>query len=198
MAVALLSQRLFGMAAVCVLAVMAPISLTQRIAALTAFAIGVCVAAVLPSYDRLAVRAVGPSIIVLCLVPIGGPWSLAHLVASVALGFAGFNRTAMNRLVPALGLPLMLAALRTGTDVPWGWAALWAALVTASMLLVGRVGLIESGTRLSSFTDRIEAGPDFSLRRRVHALLALTVVVPAAIARLGPSRSAVGRSVDPR
>ena len=143
MAVVALIQRVLGISAICLVAVMAPLGPTQRVALLTAFGVGLAVAAVLPDYDRLAARLMGPGVVVMALAPLTGVWVPVQLVSAFGVGVAGFNRSTMTRLVPALGLPLALLALRTGTGVSGPVVAVWVGLVVAVILLASRVGVIE-------------------------------------------------------
>ncbi|MEL7155203.1 MAG: transglutaminaseTgpA domain-containing protein [Actinomycetota bacterium] len=198
MAVVALIQRVLGMSAICLVAVMAPLPPTQRIAVLTAFGIGLAVAAVLPGYDRLAARVMGPSVVIMALAPVAGVWALLQLVACAGAGVAGFNRSGMSRLVPALGLPLAMLLARTGTGVSAMIVAVWAALVVGVILLGGRVGFMEMGPRLSPSGGGGERGPGFSGRRSATAVVALLLIVPLAVVAAGPVVELwSGRTGDP-
>lgn len=186
MAVVALIQRVLGISAICLVAVMAPLGPTQRVALLTAFGVGLAVAAVLPDYDRLAARLMGPGVVVMALAPLTGVWVPVQLVSAFGVGVAGFNRSTMNRLVPALGLPLALLALRTGTVVSGPVVGVWVGLVVAVIVLASPVAVIEMGPRLSPAGHTGDRGSGFSVRGSATAVVALLAIVPATVLAAGP------------
>ncbi|MEM8925255.1 MAG: transglutaminaseTgpA domain-containing protein [Actinomycetota bacterium] len=195
MAALTLTQRLLGIVALCCMAVAAPLDPTQRTVALTALAVGVAAAAVLPRYDTLALRVAGPALVVLTVVPIHLPWAALHALALVAVGFVVFDHHGMNRLVPALGLPLMMLLFRTGEQASGRWLAAWAVAVVAGIL----VGAVDGyGDRLPRLASASSAPTTAGIARSalLNGTVAVTLALAAALAVPTALSVALGGGAD--
>lgn len=148
-----LTFRLAGITAICLAALVIPVTSVDRIAVLTAASLGIGFAAVMPGYDRVAARAVGPAVLVLALVPPTGLWVLVDLLALFVIGFASFERAGMARVVPAIGLPIATVAFRTGQPLEPSIVVAWAAAVTVTLLVHGVAWPVEDGTTLGQPDD---------------------------------------------
>ncbi len=197
-----LIQRLAGITALCLIAVAAPLSVTERTGLLTAVAAGVTVAALAPGTDRWASALVGPAVVVLTVVPVGRGWLPVHLAALVATGVAALDRRAMTRLVPALGLPLLTALYRAGASVPDGLVALWAILVAVVVVLdadrpAPSAGGPETGTgRPEAAAIRPRSTVTVGAVARAGSTVA--VVAAAAVLASGPVLTATARLIPAR
>ena len=175
-----LTYRLAGMLAVCLALVGSPLDAAQRMGVLTAVAIasGVAVTAAVPWSDRWVARSVIPAVLVVALVPLEAPGSIAGLVALVVLGAASCRGAGLARVVPASGLPLITLSLRTGEMIePWlvvGW------VVAVAVTLLARAAAWPIGPQrpiASSTSDRPLSGH----RQALAAGAVLLVVAPVAL-----------------
>jgi transglutaminase-like putative cysteine protease len=169
--------RLAGSAAICLAALAAPLTGPERGAVLTAFGLGIGLAAVLPGYERDASRIVGPAVLMLAIGPATELWIMVDLLALVVVGLASFDRDGMSRAVPALGLPVITLAFRTGQPPTGPALGAWLAAVVITLILgtrrPGSDPVAWSGPRLP---------PDQELwRRSVGTLVAVTALTPVAL-----------------
>lgn len=197
MALAQLTYRLAGMLAICLAAVIAPVSGAERVMILTAFSFGLSLAALAPGFDRVAATMVGPAILVLAVAPIGWPWTPLSLVALAAVGFTSFSEAGMSRAVPALGLPVMTLVYRSGETVSTPLVLGWVAAVVATLALGNRAMALVRGPQLGLLGQRGEhdavTGAAFVLGRRrvVQTAVAAVMVAPLALVAAGPVERAV-------
>ncbi len=189
MAVLSLIHRLVGISAICLLAVIVPLSTAQHIALLTAFSLGLTVAAVLPGYDRLAARIVGPVVVTLALVPPTADWAAVHLLAAMVAGSAAFNRAGMSRLAPALGLPLGAMLVRTSTRVPEGAVLVWAVLAAVVVILGARLDLARLGPRLALAGTDARRALGLHRHQVIRAAGSFVVAVTVAVLAAAPLAS---------
>jgi len=156
MAVEQLIHRLAGVTAICVVPLLAPISPVARFLAFIAFLVGVALEPYITVSGRWATRIVGVSALLLVLVPSFTAGALVSLVALASIGVASTHPDGLSRAVPALGLPVMAAALRTGEAIPAKPLMAWAVLVVLTMVLGVRANSVRSGPRLGH--GRIDSG----------------------------------------
>lgn len=181
MAFTQLIHRLFGMTAICLAAVLVPVTPVQRMLVLTALGLGVGTASVMPDYDRSAARIVGPAVLVLALAPVTGVWGVIDLGAAALIGFASFNQGGMSRAVPALGLPLMTLVFRSGQPVPRMLFLAWVGAVVLTIIWGGRANLIGSGPRLGWPAEQEDRGLVFGWRRIGHSVAAVLIITPLSV-----------------
>ncbi|MEM9889248.1 MAG: transglutaminaseTgpA domain-containing protein [Actinomycetota bacterium] len=186
MAVLSLIHRLVGISAICLLAVITPLTTAQRVALLAAFSLGLAVSAVLPGYDKLAARLVGPVVVALALAPPTTDWAAVHLLAALVAGTAAFNRAGMSRLAPALGLPLGAMLVRTGTTSPEAAVVAWAVLAVVVVLLGARRDLARLGPQLSPTGAAARRTLGLHRRHVAQGVGSLVVAATAAVLAAGP------------
>ncbi|MGI9611756.1 MAG: transglutaminaseTgpA domain-containing protein [Acidimicrobiales bacterium] len=174
-----LACRASGIVAGCLALVTVPIGSTERIAVLTAVAIGVALAAVNPPHGRLATRAAGLAILVVALVPPEGPISVVALAALVVLGAASSDHVGMARIVPAAGLPIATLTLRTGAALNLTLLVAWLVVVACTLAL----GATAPAPRSRQQLGRLDgAGPNRFPRRQLLAAAAVVVIgVPVSL-----------------
>lgn len=181
-----LSFRLAGITAICLGALLVPMSATERVAALTATSLGIGVASILPRFDRIVARAVGPTVFAIALVPTAGPWALLGLLGLFIVGFAAFSHRGLIRVVPALGLPVMTVVFRSGQSVEPGMLVAWLLAVLATILFsnatssatpTGHDHAPYGGSRNSDRPDVV-----FRWRRHAQAVILVAVIAPMAFA----------------
>ena len=167
------------MVAVCLALLALPIGDTERIAVLTAVAVGVAVTTVIPKHDRLATRAAGLAILVVALVPPEGLISLVALAALVVLGAASCDHVGMARIVPAAGLPLATLTLRTGAALNPTLVVAWLVVVVITLAL-GATAPSRHGRQQLGRTQG--AGPNrFPRLQLIAAGAVLMIVVPLSL-----------------
>ncbi len=164
-----LTYRLAGVVAICLVLVGVPLDHTQRVAAVTAVAVGVVLAAVHPRFDPPASRAVGPAILIVAIAPLEGPLAAVCLLALVALGAASCGGAGMARIVPASGFPLVALTFRAGVAVDSALLVAWLVAVIAAV--VARAAAWPSGSRPSL------GSPDAGVLRHSHRQLLTAVAV---------------------
>lgn len=208
--------RLAGISAICLAALLAPVTVVERVTMLTAFSFGVGFASVLPGYDRAVARIVGPAVLLLAIGPATQTWVIVDLLALAIVGFASFDHGGMSRSVPALGLPIITLAFRTGEPVSGVLLAIWVAVVVVTLMLGNRVTALASADWLglddqpdSDLDDAVggrsagRAKLDRHLvRRSAQTIAAAALVVPIALLAaaltehrfpdLGPARPRTG------
>ncbi|MCP4227046.1 MAG: DUF3488 domain-containing transglutaminase family protein, partial [Actinomycetia bacterium] len=184
-ALAQLIHRLTGITAICLTSLLLPLSSVQRILILAVFGFGILVASAIPDYDRLAARIVGPAVLVVTLAPISGLWIIVDLVALALIGFACFNQAGMGRAVPALGLPIMTIALRSGVPVPHTILVGWVILVVVTMILGAHVHWADSGPQLGRPPQEWRR-PLVSIRKQAGPGVAFALILaPSAVVLAG-------------
>lgn len=181
MAFTQLIHRLLGITAICLAAVLVPVTPVQRMLVLAALGLGVGTASVMPDYDRSAARIVGPAVLVLALAPVTGVWGLIDLLAAALIGFASFNQGGMSRAVPALGLPLMTLVFRSGEPVPRMLFLAWVGAVVLTIIWGSRANLIGSGPRLGLPAGKDDQGLVFGWRRIGHSVAAVLIIAPLSV-----------------
>lgn len=175
-----LIYRLAGMAAICIALVGSPLGDAQRMAVLTAVAIGVAVTAAVPWSDRLVSRSVVPAIVIIAFVPLEAPGSIVGLVALVVLGAASCRGAGLARVVPASGLPLIALTLRTGETIEPMVVVAWVVAVAVTLLI--RAAAWPSGSQPPLGPPSEQGGFVANGRRQaVTAAAVLLVVAPVAL-----------------
>jgi len=177
-----LTFRLVGITAMCLAALVVPVPTVDRIAILTAASLGIGFAAVMPGYDRAAVRVVGPAVLVLALVPPSGLWVLVDLVALFVIGFASFDRSGMARIVPAIGLPIATIAFRTGQPLEPPIVVAWGAAVVATLLVHDAAWPVEPGATLGQSDGDRHRPVVYGWRRTAQAAALIVLTLPLALA----------------
>ena len=180
MAIPRLIYRLTGLISVCLALVAAPLALPQRIAVLTALAIGVAVSTATSPPETFARRAPGMAVLVVALAPPSGAASIAALVALVVLGVASVDRLGMARIVPAAGLPVATMTLRSGAALDPVLVGGWLVAVVLTLILATSAWPVATGRPIGpSPTGRGDAA--FDGRRLAHAMLTLLLVAPLSV-----------------
>lgn len=202
MALDQLVHRLLGISAICLAALLVPLTPVQRVLVLTAFGLGIGTASVRPAYDRSAARLVGPAVLALALLPASGLWAGLALLATAVVGFACFDQAGMNRAVPALGLPIMTFMFRSGNGAHETLVLAWVVTLIVTIVWGSRVGAGSEGLGLNPRSSE-EQGRRTTLGRRrlvqssgvMAVIVAVSVVAAGPLDRLWPDDLAV--PVDP-
>lgn len=207
MALDQLTHRLSGVVAICLAVVLVPLSRVEHIAVLTALSLGVGLASVLPRYDRLAVRAAGPAVLVVAAASLttGLGWKVVALVALVVLGLASFTPAGMSRTVPALGLPMMGVVIESGQPVSVPVLGGWVVAVVVMLMVGGWVRWPDAGAPLGQpggTTPGLTAPPAFDQGRAgwrgvTGAGVVVLALVPISLVAAGLVERAVPRLLMP-
>lgn len=180
-----LSALVIGIASVCLASLSVPIDAVERAVTLSTVGFGIAFAALFPGFDHLAPRVAGPAVIVLAVAPLSMPWTALGLGALFVVGFSCFEPAGLARVVPALGLPIATAALRTGSMPDPPFLLAWLAATVVTVVLCAHAWPIEAGPALAPLGA--SAGDDgprpvlFRPVRSVQALVAVAVLVPASV-----------------